>query len=161
MAAFKKIIKFGKVDFNGSGRKINEVTIEIALRDTPKGPEFTACGNVWNLKHTDIICGGQCLDELLKFFKHNFLFNNIYNYWKKYHLNGMHAGTPEQEEAINNYLKLNNKKYDYAEVCDYLKSINLYEVKLDGSIYKYGHAWLYEPIPQDDLKAIRKLLTSE
>lgn len=68
----------------------------------------------------------------------------------------MHAGTVEQEKAIKEWENKGNK-YDYKSVCEYLKSINLYEVEYNGKPYKYGLAWLYQAIPEKDLKEIKEL----
>ena len=163
----RKIFNFGKIDFYGTGRKINKVTIEVNLRDTDKGPEFSASGDVWNSKHTDIVCGGQCLDELDEFaaLHDNPLFSKIYRLWKLYHLNGMNAGTVRQTKAVNDYLERTNSRYDYSQMCDYLKSIDLYEDKEylfkygnELKPYRYGSSWLYRSIPDEDLKIIKELL---
>lgn len=156
----KKVFRFGKIDGYGNGRKMCEVTVEINLRQTDKGKEFTASGNVWNHLHTDIIRGGQCLDDLAKYIKDDtFIF--IYDMWKKYHLNGLHAGTREQEAALKEAVKSGKlTRYganNYTETCDYLKSIGLYEVEHEGKPYKYGHGWIFFAIPDEDLKRIEAL----
>lgn len=189
-------INFGKIDAEGRGRKINSVDLEIELRnaDTDK-PEFSVCGDVWNSRHTDIVQGGQCIDSIDKFFKHDRLYKLIENLWKKYHLNSMHAGTVEQEnclkdfasekETIKNELRNNawNKakiEYNYSENyfkewqswhssewdsytvdCELLKRHGLYEVEVDGKPYKYGHAWLYREIPENDMNKIRAILDKD
>ena len=153
----KKVFKFGKIAFYGS-RKINLVTVEIELKENEKNQVvFTASANVWNNLKTDIIMGGQCLDDLQPYFKNNQLFNKIVTLWNQYHLNDMHAGTPEQEKSIKEHFEKIDQRYDYTIACDYLKSIGLYEVLIDGTPYKYGHAWLYESIPLNDLERIRSL----
>lgn len=147
---------FGKIDYNGTGRKINAVDIEIKLDEKEPGkPVFTACGNIWNHIHTDIYCGGQCLDTIAKYV-HTPQFKKIYRFWKLYHLNNMNAGTPEQEQAIAAWETQGNK-YSYDAACDYLKSIGLYEVEYNGKPYKYGHSWIYRAIPENDLNEIKKL----
>ncbi len=70
------------------------------------------------------------------------------NLWDKWHLNDMHAGTEAQEKAIEDYQK-NGNKYDYTKACEYLKSINLYEVEYNGKPYEYGNGWLAVSLPQD------------
>ena len=152
----RKTISFGKVDYNGNGRKTNEVTVELELRNTDKGIEFSACGNIWNHIHTDILCGGQCLDTITEFITDP-TFKEIHRLWKLYHLNSMHAGTVEQEQAIEEW-KAKGNRYDYTAVCEYLKSINLYEVEHEGKPYKYGHAWLYRAIPEADLNKIKEIM---
>ena len=39
----RKTIDFGKIAYNGK-RKINSVDLEVELRETDKGPEFSVCG---------------------------------------------------------------------------------------------------------------------
>ena len=124
--------------------------------------KFSACGDIWNHLHTDIYRGGQCLDEIAKYI-HSPVFRQIYTFWKKYHLNGMHAGTPEQEKAVKEWEAAGNK-YDYSAACEMLKACGLYEVPLncrlvgtrnaDGEPYKYGSGWVIEDIPKDDLQKI-------
>lgn len=158
----KAKISFGKVDGYGDGRKTCEVTLEVELRDTDKGPEFSVCGNLWNNRHTDILWGGQCVDELFwtygKQMQNPKLYAEILELWKKYHLNGMHAGTEEQEDAIEEW-KAEGNKYDYSEVCCMLKERGLYEVEIDGEPYQYGHGWLYREIPENTLNRIRKIIS--
>ena len=175
----KKVFYFGKVDYKGIGRKDCAADVAIELRERggeevfthdekPTGEycnkyiEFAACGNIWNHMHTDIYCGGQCLDEMAKYIKSP-LFCQIYTFWKKYHLNGAHPGTPEQEKAVKEWEAAGNK-YNYSAACEMLKACGLYEVPLncrlvgtrnaDGKPYKYGSGWVIEDIPNDDLKKI-------
>lgn len=180
----KKTIEFGKIDFNGNGRKNCLVTVDVELRKqggqetftvdskgaktytgkkTPLFYEFSVCGSIWNPSKTDTYCSGQCLDEIAKYIK-NPLFIEIYGLWKKYHLNGLHAGTPEQEEAIK---KMGSRQYNYKTVCEYLKNIDLYEVMYTGlsvgriyenELYKYGTAWLVQEIPESDLLRIKEII---
>lgn len=134
-----------------------EIEVFVELKPNKNGVEvFTASAKVWNRRHTDCIYSGQCLDEIAEIFMHNPVFKKIYEWWKLYHLNDMHAGTPEQERAVEEYKKTH--EYDYTEVCEYLKTIGLYEVDLNGKPYRYGHAWLAEEIPESVLKEMRKLL---
>lgn len=91
--------------------------------------------------------------------------------WSKYHLNNLHAGTPEQEKAIEEW-KSQGNIYDYGKACDYLKSIGLYEVPAstidkdanpqfidcEKETYKYGHGWLKERIPEEDVQRIECLI---
>ena len=183
----KKTIEFGKIDFNNSGRKNCLVTVDIELRQkggdktftinpitkeriytgstTPVYLELSICGNIWNPRKTDIYCGGQCLDTIAEYVKTP-LFKEIYKLWKIYHLNGTHAGTPEQEKAIEEWKKAGNQ-YDYTAACEYLKRINLYEVNYTGwsinrhynnAPYKYGHGWIIEELPADIVKRVKEIM---
>ena len=153
----RKIIDFGKIDFDGVGRKRNLVQIDIELRDNGKGVAvLSICGDVWNDLKTDIVCGGQCLDTILPFFKNNELFLKIHRWWKLYHLNDLHGGTPAQEKAIKEHFGEGYQiANSYRAVCEYLKSIDLYE----DNGYRYGSAWLTEEIPVDDLEEIKTLIS--
>ena len=161
----KKVFKFGKVDAYNIGKRNCLVTVEVELKLDREGCEvFTASGNVWNNLKTDIIQGGQCLDDLIKFkeLKYNKQLLLIHDLWKKYHLNNMNAGTLEQSQALEKWHKENGTRFDYTKDVEYLKSIDLYEVTLkDGSPYKYGHSWLYREIPENDLNIIKTLLSNE
>ena len=109
----KKIISFGKRAVNNPRIKNNEITVELNLKETEKGLEFTASANVWNSKHTDIIMGGQCLDSLEQYLKYNKKFKTILEMWRKYHLNGMHAWCEhEHEENPSEKVKLYKLRYN-------------------------------------------------
>lgn len=155
----KKTISFGKIDYNNSGRKNCLVTINLELRHTDKGVVFSCCGDIWNPRKSDIYCGGQCLDTIAEYIKTP-MFKEIHRLWKLHHLNNMHAGTVEQEAAIEIW-EAQGHKYDYSLVCDLLRDLDLYEVEVDGKPYKYGHGWLYRPIPESDLKRITEIINSE
>lgn len=174
MIKMERKIDIQKVDGYGNGKENCMVDVELTLDNDI----FSACANVWNPRHSDIIYGGQCFDDLLIDFpelNQNEIFMEVYDLWKNYHLNDMHAGTPEQEKAIEEWWKTQGHKYDYKEICEYLKSINLYEVSVStidlkanpkyvGSkekTYKYGHDWLKEEIPEIDLERIKYLIEYE
>ena len=95
---------------------------------------------------------GQAIDEIAKAYKGNELAEKICYWWRKYHMNDMHAGDKEQEATVKEYLKDN--PYDYDKVCEYLKSKGL----LIHNGYKYGSAWLKEEIPANDLQDIKAFL---
>jgi len=159
-------ISFGKIDGHRNGKKNCEVIAELSLSEDNC---FSASAAVYNFNHTDYIMGGQCFDTLLeenRELEKNPLFMEIYKLWKKYHLNDMHAGTPIQEAAIEEW-KARGNQYDYEAVCNYLKKIDLYEVPIDTidkkanpcfegkeGTYRYGSSWLKERIPEPDIKKI-------
>ncbi len=75
--------------------------------------------------------------------------------WDRWHLNTMRAGTSRQQEIIRPWLKQTRESgyKDYTEQCDYLFSHGL----LIDDGYKYGTAWLYEPLPDDVITFISGL----
>ena len=90
----KKIFSFDKVAYWGK-RKIHEVTLEITLYKDRNGyPEFTASADVWNNLHTDIVAGGQMIDDLYNDFprfRSNTIYLTIKELWERYHLKDVTA----------------------------------------------------------------------
>lgn len=188
----KKTFELGKIAYDGRNRAY-AVTIDVELRryggettftiDRKTGEEtitgttpryyveLSICGNIWNNKETDILCGGQCMDTIAEYraqLSDPELFDILYALWKKYHLNGMHAGTPEQEAAIEEWKAAGNR-YDYKAACEMLKERGLYEVNYTGlstskiynnELYTYGHGWLVQELPGDVLLKIEHMLSA-
>lgn len=188
----KKTFAFGKIDFYGNGTRENLVTVTVELRKcggeetftidratgektivgkTPAYVELAICGDIWNRRRDDIVCGGQCLDTIAEY-RHQLdnveLFDTLLDLWKNYHLNGMHAGTPEQEQAIEEW-KAEGNKYDYTAACEMLKARGLFEVfytglsvgrRYDNEPYKYGHGWLVQELPGDVLHKVEHMLSA-
>ena len=180
----KKTFDFGKINYNGTGRRY-PVTVSVELRKrggedvfrmengtrvytgekTPVYYEYTASAMIGDR------CGGQCLDTIAEHvaeLNDPETFGAIYQWWKQYHLNGMHAGTPEQEKAIREWESTRNNRHDYLAVCEMLKEKGLYEVLFTGKTvgrmynnepYKYGCGWVVEQIPGADLIRIEHLLS--
>lgn len=174
----KKTFDFGKIAY-ASDRKVNAVEVTVELKENEQGIKvFKASANVWNSTKTDIVAGGQCLDELNKYksLRDDKEFSLIYEMWQKYHLNDLHAGTERQEDALKQAVAEGKlEKYganNYEETCNYLQSIGLLEdneylvpKKQDGSVkevpYKYGTGWIAQEIPSSDLELIETLISGE
>ena len=173
----ERTIKIGKINFYDSEKsKIHDVEVELRLSDDNC---FSAVADVWDFHHSDILMGGQCFDTILNDFpemKKNPIFMEVYDLWKNYHLNDLHAGTKAQEDLLKEAVKngeLNTYgANNYKETCAYLESKNmLYDKNYlvskkqkDGSIikapYRYGTGWLKEEIPEQDLLRIKSLITN-
>lgn len=150
----KRIIRCGKIDFNGTGRKVNAVELELKLDDTSKGPRFSASGVIWNSRHTECEAAGQCLDTIFEFPEMK-PYAEIHELWKRHHLNDMASGTERQEKILDDYAKAHpDWRFDYNEACEILKK----KRALTDNGYKYGSKWLYRAIPEEDLAKIRKWL---
>ncbi len=176
MEELKHTFNFGKIDYLNIGRKTCPVKVDVEIRKrggeetfiydpetgektvtgkTPEYFEFAATGWIYNHLKTDIYAGGQCLDTIANYVKSP-AFKTIYKIWKKYHLNSMHAGTPEQTKCIEEREQAGNK-YDYKKACELLKENNLYEIPFTGKtigrfynneLYRYGAAWIIEDLPE-------------
>ena len=166
-----KRISFGKVAYQNPNRKANEVTIDIELR-LDKNTDgfcyytFSVCGDIWNARKTDILCGGQCLDTIAEYVDTP-LFNEIYNLWKCYLLNDLHAGTPEQEAVVKEWFREHKLPYDYTEAVKVLKAKGLHTVSFKGHSvdkdynyepYTYGHGWIIEELPTDIVKRVEEII---
>ena len=130
----------------GKGGKGNNQNVEIEVNLNEDKGTLSISGNVYNRLKTDIIAGGQLEEEIKEYVTKYSIpmdkLNEIIAIWKRWHLNDLRAGTPKQEEAVNIWLSKGNK-YDYANACEYLKSIKLY----NDNGYKYGTAWKKEELP--------------
>lgn len=160
-----KTICLGKVAWNNN-RKVNSVEVETTLTYNKKRDRYTfsTSAEVWNAKHTDVVAGGQCLDEIWKYTRMK-PFDKVYKWWKLYHLNDMHAGTKEQEQYLKEHEVEVRALYNpgrsigqYEAKCEVLKRAGLYTVRMDGKDYTYGYGWIYYPIPQKDLDDIIEYL---
>jgi hypothetical protein len=136
-------------------------TFEFRRNDSEKGRRLKVEVELTDDNNFRVCCAGpaiywgQCIEEAGKELNINDpVFKKIAKFHSLYHLSDMKAGLPIQEKAVKEYTKDN--PYDYTKVCEYLESKDLLVV--DG--YKYGTAWLCEPIPADDLEAIKALFES-
>lgn len=92
----KKNFNFGKIDFEGKG-VVNLVTVEMEYKEKNGEKRFSVCGNIWNARRSDIVCGGQCLDTIAEYIKDP-VFLQILRLWELYHLNDMHPECDHQKE---------------------------------------------------------------
>lgn len=107
----KRTISFGKISFYRSkDRKINEVEIDVSIRDWNGYDELSICGSVWNHIHSDIICGGQCIDDedVTCHFKDDPLYNGILDIWKNCHLHNLDTVDNEYRKDIDFIMDENN-----------------------------------------------------
>ena len=157
-------IKFNKIDDLQHGRK--DCMLEATV--SWNGVEFSVSADVWDARRTDIHTGGQCLDTVNERYRGQIknveLWDEVFDLWRKYHLNTMQAGTPEQMKAMEEWLKETGNEswnFDYEGLCEYLKGRNLYFVpdpENPGREYEFGTRWLTKPIPDEDRKRMDKLM---
>lgn len=166
----RKTFDFGKINYhNPSGRKINRVTVEVEIHlDIDGHFAFSASMGIWNSRDTDVIAGGPTMlfNEIKHVPQNDALFQEIKRLAILYNNNDMHAGTKAQESALE---KAGLKGAKYEEAVEYLKHKGLYEVRLTpteakynpdyaGKPYKYGHGWIYRPIPANDWAKIKAIV---
>lgn len=164
-------LELGKVDASGRGRKTNRATLDVELRtrascsphlDIDLNPceaytELSICGSVWNAAGTDVSIGGQCREEFAAHFKDNPAVVRLCAIWARWHNNGLNSGTREQRAYLED---VREGRADYDADCKLLEKANLLTVtggpevpNANGAAvrrnYKYGTAWLCEPLPAD------------
>lgn len=106
--------------------------------------------------------GGQCLDRLMKIYKEQNVFvpskiKLLTELWEKYHLNDLHAGTPEQEDYLNS-IGITGFGNNYKQCCEELKKVNLYECEWKGKKSYFGGSWFHWDIPAEDIEKIKMLI---
>lgn len=143
-----------------SGVESYPIEIDMSLSDSGN---FSASASVYKIKFNiriqdyeeDFVMGGQCFDELKESspeIANDPKFKQIYSWWKRYHLNNMHAGTEKQESALDE--RFGDKYPDYTEQCAYLEKIGL----LYDFGYKYGTSWLKREIPSEIQNQMREFI---
>jgi hypothetical protein len=147
------------------GKKIRAV-IEIEVKSkTPCAPymrtdhkvfdanhrflELSICGSLTGGGHS---CGGQCIDEIAEVFSDDPNVQTIRKIWKRYHLNGMHAGCIHQKSGPSSDKEIMN------QVCS-REVVNTKGPSTETSTYKYGSAWLFEEIPGDVLAELETAMS--
>lgn len=153
----KRILKFRDLEKNHVKLEVNieeksanakrttdlkEITKYNVLSISGDFSEFTGGRPRWSSY-------GQIYDEIktkagLKF--------KLVEIWKRWHLNDTKAGTNRQEKCLNDWRE-QPEGWSYEEDCEYLKGHHLYSDR--G--YKYGSAWLVEPLPEGIIKEVERL----
>lgn len=124
----KRTIKVGTIDRMG-------VFVDIEVKETDKGPELSISAELRRSGHG--VMFGQCRDEVKAVAlrgtpimpRREIL--RMVDIWERWHMNGMQAGCEHQRA-----LGWNSYDEHPSEPCPTCG-------------YKYGTAWLYEPLPQD------------
>lgn len=153
---------FGKIDFYNSGMKSNRVTVTASFVFKKGKKCFSAFADVYNASDTDIIHGGQCLDDLAKHMTDRTFFE-LYRLWKLYHLNDMHPECEHQRslgwpELAEKQIKANGRTQLAGWVRESVHPDGLLCKPCPVCGYKYGTQWMYMPIPLADEARIRKLI---
>lgn len=168
----KKTLQLGKVDYEGTGRIENAVELSWELEDKGRGLVFSMCGAIWNRQHSDHISGGQNIDEIAALFPDNAQVQRMHEIWQRWHLNDLKAGCEHQRaegwherpidpsKPINSYGKhFEGQSHDSWNLLGWVRKSEHPEGLMCKPCpvcgYKYGTAWLYEPIPEDVLAEIR------
>lgn len=158
----RHVLRLGKVAARG-GWKVNAVELELELRTSETGVELSICGSIWNNMHTDIVSGGQNIDEIAKLFPRAWRVQRIKEIWQRWHLNHLHAGCEHQRADwdASEQIEVNGERKRVGWVYETEHPRGLLMKKCATCGYAYGSAWLKEEIPSDVLREVRELFTSK
>jgi hypothetical protein len=173
---FSRKISLGKIAYSNPKRKANEVSLSlrldlhtqkqnrtIDLENISEYVTLSIVGNIWNTRKTDILSGGQNLEEIAKYFPDNKDIQRIVEIWRMYHLNDMRAGTRKQKNAIDTALRILGEKYTYDKACEILKYQNenyKFSNLYNDLGYIYGSSWLVEIIPSEIREEVIQLASN-
>ena len=160
----EKVVRIGTVKTHGGrGASVycrityesDRLSISGVVGPLPGGNCLGSCGQI-NMHWTPIVnyAKGWTPSMVKRFL----------DIWNRWHLNDTRPGTPEQMDYVRNYRKNHARANydDYDEICNALKNAGLYEViRDDGTLYKYGHALIFEPVPADVLQFLDSLPVSD
>ena len=161
----KKLIDVGRVAGEEFWfEKTLKVTLEIELRKEEKGQVLSICGNVWNLRLTDILAGGQINNELRRWLNKDKLIlsiskdklSRILDIWDRWHLNNLNTGCEHQKKLMNEIRKEKGEDFFYASNYDSILKIPAFN-KCPECGYKYGSAWMFEPLPNEVIEFVEGL----
>lgn len=109
-------------------------TIEVTLEEKRQGLVLTISGSY---KTPEWVHYGQCIGVIYTNFPDNDKIRRIYEVWKRWHLNDLHAGCIHQRE-------FEKEPYEKHRGCH-----------CDICNYTYGHAWIFEEIPKEVIEEIK------
>jgi hypothetical protein len=162
-----KTLQLGKVAYS-STRRINAVELELNLREREDCKltvdlepvegytELSICGGIWNGSRSDYTACGQMIDEIAKLFRGSVKVRKIAAIWRRWHLNGMKAGTRKQNALVDWWRSRQPEEYVsdyYGKTCAMLEFMGW----LDDGRYRYGTAWLVEPLPVEVIAEVKEL----
>lgn len=160
-----------KIAFVLNGQRVRiEVTVKGAQKVAPyltidltpvpvDAVELSICGDFDG-------SSGQCQDSIREAAGGNADVLRLCDIWDRWHLNGMKSGTRAQLHALEEMPKPILGDH-FKAVCAYLAEVGLLIDLHTGTVrtpddkgegYKYGSAWLFEPLPADVLNELPPLL---
>ena len=93
-------LDLGKIDYNGQGRKTNKAEVCVGFTKVGGNKEsyFSVIGDIWNMRHTDILRGGCGTAQFLleEFFPHNPTLRRVVQLGNKWHLT-LYSSIPQTD----------------------------------------------------------------
>ena len=171
MENFKATLNLGKIAYMGK-TNINLMQIDVEIKFVKNDskndvwmnpvleeyPVLTMSGKIWEANMSDIVVGGQCLDEILKEFKANFknsdkiqALTTLVQIWQRWHLNDLKS---------KNALLLYDKDVFDAEFEK--RTLGMNNVQRSNEYnrlvrYGTGSQWLLEHLPNEIIEEVKEL----
>lgn len=145
---------FGKIEISLLEKGSPYPHLDIDLNDCKSYLELSIVGEMKNCQSESC---GQNYNDFKYFYNDYPELPGIVDIWKRWHLNGLNAGTRIQTEFILTKFSFHRDEalpyYDYNAVVAELKKADLY---VDRG-YVYGTAWLVEQLPQEVIDKVKSL----
>lgn len=127
--------------------------LSIDLRPCKRYTELSISATIWHGRRE--YSAGQCVEDILELFgaKYGEPLAELCSLWKRWHLNGIKCGTKAQSDAVAD-LPVTGDWFGAA--CRKLSQVGL----LEDRSYKFGSAWLVEPLPQPVVAKVGRLCTA-
>lgn len=140
--------------------------VDVTMK--PEG-ELSICGECYG-------CSGQVIMSFKEFDyrghwtldsfhyqneEHKHAIATLFKLWDQWHLNHMRAGSPAQEEFLNENPPTNYAESDYTYRCKLLEQVDLQpdvNYLYNGKPYSYGSAWLKEEMPPTTYDLLKQTL---
>ncbi len=172
---YKKTVRLGTISGDGwgySARSRLSVDVEVEIRDNNGEPELSICGNIWKPHKGDILCGGQCYEEIADAFPNNPKVQRIVEIWKRWHLNDMRAGCEHQRsegwaerpidpsKPLDSYgTHFEGQRQSSWNMLAWVRPDEHPEGLLGAPCpvcgYRYGSEWLHEELPAAIIDEVR------
>jgi hypothetical protein len=159
MEAFKRTISLTtssvgtrvRVEIEVSVHPLQRVAPELTIDLQPlpaDAMELSITASIYRGRSSEPCAAGQCRDDVRMLLNADPMraeIAELCEIWKRWHLGGMNAGTRTQRDALADMEPAVYPESHYDKACTHLASKGL----LVDRGYKFGSAWLSEPLPTE------------
>jgi hypothetical protein len=149
-----------RVEIEVNLRPLQRVAPELTIDLEPAAAdarELSICALIYRNDRDDCETAGQCRETVLSVLAHHPAIADVTRLcalWERWHLNGMQAGTRAQREALEDMAPAVYPQSHYDKACAHLETKGL----LFDRGYRYGNAWLSEPLPSDVVQEVESIV---
>lgn len=121
---------------------------DIDLNPITEWQSLAISGAIWTVDGKSSV--GQCQDTIAEMFPESARVQRIIELWNRWHLNDMKGGTRTQQRVLD----AKGSPLPYPQTHTVLEEAGC----LVDRGYRYGSAWLVEPLPAEVIKELKELL---